>query len=226
MAIFPKTDGPLQELRLVVFGSLALLAVAAAAAAIPGLPGANLIAVARNRSVMTLDDDGNYYDAVQGRRIAKAAKFIRSADFRSYRAAPYLDWHSGGVSTNRFGRPGPDRPAAKPANTWRVAVLGDSLVSGYRIPDADTMVAMFEERLNREEAGVAGERFEVMNFACPGYSVPQMLDTEVEDVPAYHPDALLVELSERSLYKQWDLQLAAVAARGIDPKYDFVRRVF
>ena len=46
------------------------------------------------------------------------------------------------------------------------------------------------------------------------------------DVPPYHPDAYLVELSERSLYKQWDAQLVQLVYRGIDPKYDFIRRIF
>ena len=52
------------------------------------------------------------------------------------------------------------------------------------------------------------------------------MDTVLEDVPKYHPDALLVELSERSLYRLWDRHLDLIALRHNDLKYDFVRRIF
>ena len=175
---------------------------------------------------MTLADDENYYDAIQKKTLSHAWRFVPSRDFRLYRYAANADWQTGAVGTNRLGRVGPDRPMEKPAHTWRIAVLGDSLATGYRIPNSDTLPAKLELELNGNETPRDGENFEVMSFACPGYSLPQTLDTALVDVPPYHPDAYLVELSERSLYKQWDAQLVQIVNRGIDPKYDFIRRIF
>jgi lysophospholipase L1-like esterase len=230
MAISAKPKGIANEMGLTLGGLVALLVVAAVMPVVSKLPGGGhaltFFSLARNRSVMTLADDENYYDAVQKKTLIRAWHFVPSKDFRLYRYAPNMDLQSGAIGTNRSGRVGPDRETAKPAHTWRIAVIGDSLATGYRIPNSDTLPAKLEERLNAEEAARTGEKFEVMSFACPGYSLPQTVDTALEDVPPYNPDAYFVELSERSLDRQWDAQLAQVVNRGIDPKYDFIRRVF
>ena len=165
----PRTTG--NELRVPLAGLLTLLLLAAAIPALSNLPGgaqvATLFAVARNRSLMTLADDENYYDAIQKKTLSRAWRFVPTRDFRLYRYAPNVDWQSGAVGTNRLGRVGPDRPMEKPAHTWRIAVLGDSLATGYRVPNSDTLPAKLEQRLNVTPHN--GESFEVMSFACPGY---------------------------------------------------------
>lgn len=230
MAIVTRSEGTPNELRVPLAELLVLLLIAGTIPLLVNIPGgaraATYFAIARNRTLMTLADDENYYDAIQRKSLIHAWYFAPSNDFRMYRYQPGMDWRTGAISTNRLGRVGPERSIAKPEHTWRIAVLGDSLVTGYRIPNSDTLPARLEQRLNADETAHPGESFEVMSFACPGYSLMQSLDTALEDVSPYHPDAYLVELSERSLYKQWDAQLVQIGNRGIDPKYDFIRRIF
>ena len=65
----------------------------------------------------------------------------------------------------------------------------------------------------------------MLNFACPGYTLPQVFDTAIEDLRPYDADVYLLEVSERTLFRQWDAQLIQLVQRGIDPKYDFLRKL-
>jgi len=228
MAISAQPSAIVRETRLTLGSMLLLLALAAIVPALTRLPGgaeaANFLSLARNRAAMTMADTENYYEAVQKKHLTHALHFVNSTDFRAYRYAPNIDWQTGVISTNKSGWVGPDRPAEKPPHTWRIAVLGDSLATGYRVAPEVTFVPKLEQQLDRA-AGPGGERFEVMNFGCPGYSLTQIMDAGIEDVPPYHPDAYLVELSERSLFKQWDAHLYQIVSQGIDPRYDFLRRI-
>jgi len=88
-----------------------------------------------------------------------------------------VTWRMEGLSRdsfNSFGMRDYERTLAKPANTVRVAVLGDSGAEGLQVPLADTFPIVLQNRLN-EEAKQSGsaKKFEVMNFGCAGYSMLQ-----------------------------------------------------
>ena len=205
-----------------LLGLLALIGLGDKLSVLSGgnLP-ASLISVARNRALMTLADDSNYYETVEKRGLEQVWQFKYSRDFRFFRYAPNQTWEKNGITTNSLGRVGPEWPKLKPAHTIRIALLGDSLAAGYRVPYQETFAPRLEQHLNQ-----AGSPYpvEVLNFACPGYTLPQVFDTAIEDVRPYGADVYLLELSERSLYRQWDNQLLQLTQRGIDPKYDFLRK--
>ena len=118
-----------------LLGLLALIGLGQKLSVLPGgkLPAA-LISVARNRALMTLADDSNYYETVEKRGLEQVWQFKYSRDFRFFRYAPNQTWEQNGITTNSLGRVGPLRPELKPAHTRRIALLGDSLAAGYRVP--------------------------------------------------------------------------------------------
>src|ERR1700710_1696077 len=74
--------------------------------------------------------------------------WVRTEEFTSF------------VKFNGRGLRGPDVAIPKPADTFRVLVLGDSVVEGAQVPEASTMPARLREELT-PLAG--GKRIETVN---------------------------------------------------------------
>lgn len=79
----------------------------------------------------------------------------------------------------------------KPANTFRVAVLGDSFAEARQVPIEDTFWAIIEKKLSRCPS-VAGRQVEVINFGVAGYGTAQELITLRREVWDYSPDLILL----------------------------------
>jgi hypothetical protein len=78
------------------------------------------------------------------------------------------------VAVNRWGMRGPDLPLAKPAGTFRIAVLGDSFTEAHDIAADRTFCAVLERELTARHA-FGGKRVEVLNFGVIGYGTAQEL---------------------------------------------------
>jgi hypothetical protein len=148
---------------------------------------------------------------------------IHDRTFRMYRLQPNLTWERNLVTTNSFGIIGEERTLAKPPRSRRIALLGSSLSAGYLVPAAETYPARLEKRLNAVHPNGPDERFEVLNFSCPGYALSQVLDVALEDTPRFSPDVYVVGLDELELFGSWSWHLVALIRAGIDAKYDFLR---
>ena len=98
-----------------------------------------------------------------------------------YRGAP--------LTTNRWGLRDRDYEKAKPAGTFRIALLGASHAFGTGIRDDETFENLVEDRLNRELPG--GPRFEILNFAVGGYGPLSRLAVLKNQVLDFEPDAIL-----------------------------------
>lgn len=72
------------------------------------------------------------------------------------------------VSTNALGLRDKEYDRIKPANTYRIAVLGSSHVMGWSVNDGESFTAVVEEAINNERAD--GKRVEILNFGVGGYS--------------------------------------------------------
>jgi hypothetical protein len=79
----------------------------------------------------------------------------------------------------------------KPANTIRIAVLGNSWTEGLQVSLEKTYTSMLERKLT-ESAFFGSERIEVLNFGVAGYSTAQELLTLQQEVRKYHPDLVIV----------------------------------
>lgn len=91
----------------------------------------------------------------------------------------------------------------RPPGTYRIVVVGDSLVEGLHVPLDQTFPKLLERRLN---AGRAGVRFEVLNAGISGLS-PVLEYLGIRDrFLRFHPDLVLLcffpnDVSEDQAYR-------------------------
>lgn len=106
----------------------------------------------------------------------------------------------GGVDIHEFGpravrinkdgqREDHEYALPKPQGTFRIAVVGDSVTFGWGVEAESSYPKILEAALRDMDAE---EKFEVINFAVPGYNGKQKLITLKEKVVKYDPDLVLV----------------------------------
>ncbi len=122
-------------------------------------------------------------------------------------------------ATNSRGLRDHEYDLAKPANTFRIAVVGDSftLPSGVAIEDA--FHTRLEERLNRESAG---DRYEVLNFAVSGYNLRQYVGVVENKCSLYDPALILIGYCAQNDHKpqRWKFEREYVTKKV---EYSFFR---
>ena len=79
----------------------------------------------------------------------------------------------------------------KPADTVRIAVLGDSFSEAMHVPMEQTFWSLLERRLQECNA-FPGKKVEVINFGVSGYGTAQELMTLRERVWDYSPDLVVL----------------------------------
>ncbi len=80
---------------------------------------------------------------------------------------------------------------AKPPGSFRVAVLGDSFIEAFQVPDEQTFCARLESGL-QDCSALAGRQVEVLNFGVSGYGTAQELLMLRHYVWQYQPDLVLL----------------------------------
>jgi hypothetical protein len=81
--------------------------------------------------------------------------------------------------------------AEKPADRYRIAILGDSYAEGVQLDVSKLFWRILEDRLNR--CGFApGKHVEVLNFGVSGYSTGQELLVLRKRVPVFNPDLVVL----------------------------------
>lgn len=127
-----------------------------------------------------------------------------------------VTWRFEGYSHDRFSSIGlrdVEHAVAKPAETTRIALLGDSATEGLQVALKETFAKVLEKRLNERaqrsfQKGNSNSpqdsnknfsdttRFEVMNFGCSAYSTGQQLMLYETLVRNYKPDYVVVFYSK------------------------------
>ena len=95
------------------------------------------------------------------------------------------------VRINSHGFRDEERSYDKPADTMRIAVLGNSWTEALQVPLEKTYTAVMQGELTGS-ACFAGKRVEVLNFGVAGYSTGQELLTIQQEVWKYHPDVVVL----------------------------------
>ena len=80
---------------------------------------------------------------------------------------------------------------AKPENTLRIALLGDSFVAAYEVPLEEGFAAVIERELSGCKS-LSGQKVEVIKFGTRAYGTDQELITLREKVWAYSPDIVIL----------------------------------
>ena len=119
--------------------------------------------------------------------------FLRG-DLRPAASIVFLDQT---LTTNRWGMRDREYPLAKPAGTYRIALLGPSHVMGSGVADGDTFADFLEERLNRSVSAGTNVRYEVLNFGVAGFSLQQQLAMLEDRALLFQPNAVFITDSPR-----------------------------
>ncbi len=98
------------------------------------------------------------------------------------------------VTTNEFGLRGDDTTLRKPANTYRIVVVGDSLTMGWGVEQDHTFAADLERLMNAEPpAGFPRDvRYEVLNFGVGNYNTVQEVTLLRSVGLQFEPDLILL----------------------------------
>jgi len=95
------------------------------------------------------------------------------------------------VRINNHGFRDHDRTYSKAADTFRIAVLGNSWTEALQVPLDKTYCSLLERRLENCSS-FGGKRVEVLNFGVSGYATAQELLLLRSEVRKYRPDIVLV----------------------------------
>jgi len=115
-----------------------------------------------------------------------------------YELIPYRRGAIWGVKyqSNSFGIRGPEISKKKPAGVWRIAGLGDSTMFGWKVRENEAFLPVLERALNS-----VGDprRYEVLNFAVPGYNTA--IEAEIYRTRAreFDPDLVIIHFDLNDL---------------------------
>ena len=98
------------------------------------------------------------------------------------------------VRINSDGMRDREHLKAKPPDTVRIAVLGDSYAEALQVDEREAFWSVLEKRLGAC-APFAGRRVEVLNFGVSGYGTAQELITLRRKVWDYSPDIVLLAVT-------------------------------
>lgn len=109
-----------------------------------------------------------------------------------------VTWRLEGYSHEKLSSQGlrdTEHSLVKPADTYRIAVLGDSSTEGLQVSMDETYTKQLQKLLNQKlPADLTGKNVEVINFGCSSYSTGQELMLFREQVKKYKPDMTVVLL--------------------------------
>jgi hypothetical protein len=88
---------------------------------------------------------------------------------------------------------------AKPAGTYRIALLGDSMVEAMQVSLPET----FGQKLEKTLTAKLGRPVQVINFGTSGYSTVQESLLMKRKVFKYAPDMVLVGYDARDMFENW-----------------------
>ena len=137
-------------------------------------------------------------------------------DVREFVLKPDLSIVHWGVrwSTNALGLR--DRPYAreKPAGTFRIALVGDSIGAGWGVDDGLAFESVLEGVLDGRSRRAGGPTVESLNFAVPGLGPGQRWEHFRRIGWATGPDLVIVEATEADV--GWDeRRLRALLPKGL-----------
>ena len=125
--------------------------------------------------------------------------FYSPDEYRGYVLTPGIEgWYrregESYVRVNSDGLRDVEHPKQKPANTLRVAVIGDSYAEAFQVPLENAFWKIAENRL-QSCATLGGKTIEFINFGVSGYGTAQELITLQRKVWEYSPDVVLLAVT-------------------------------
>ncbi|MSR46016.1 MAG: SGNH/GDSL hydrolase family protein [Planctomycetes bacterium] len=167
-------------------------------------------------------------DDLWDKALARGSTQERLESFLLYRPKPSLGDPAdptATVVTNRAGLFDRDYPEARTPGVRRLVWVGDSLSRGLGAPFGQALEPNVERWLNESQVGDGVVGFELMNLAVEGYRTTQFVKVVEEALPRFHPDVVVVGLSDLSVTRIWGHHLACLVHDGIDLEYPYLREL-
>jgi alginate O-acetyltransferase complex protein AlgI len=158
----------------------------------------------------------------EGWAEGKNVFYRQRSDFMLTEIVPSTSTNLKGVpiNSNRFGMRDREYAEIKPANAYRIVLLGASHDMGAGIKDHETYENLVEDRLNDAPPDQRYSKYEILNLSVGGSSILQRLLRLEQQGFQFAPDAALLSLAAHD--KQFLIQhLRKVLALGIRPPPDY-----
>lgn len=133
------------------------------------------------------------WEMVASRRMGWEVHPEPGAGYTLMQPGSRYEWQGIPVVVNGHGLRGPETTYEKPAGTFRILNLGDSVVMGWGVREEETYGRRLEQWLN--EQGSNGVRYEVINAGVPGWNLENALAYLQAEGLKYEPDLLLLDLT-------------------------------
>ena len=146
---------------------------------------------------------------------ARDAGVLRNRrDFLGWELAPSARgaWNDVPVTINEWGMRDRSYTLAKPAGTYRIALLGQSHTMGTYVRDEEAFQHVLEETLNA--AAPAGIRYEVLNFGVTDYALTQQVALLESRVLQFSPDVVILTFASTGVERVVN-HLLSVAYAGV-----------
>lgn len=114
----------------------------------------------------------------------------------------HITWRSEGFARSCFNADGmrePNLTIAKPEGTYRIAMLGDSMVEGLQVPVENSFGQILQSNLNQN----GQKKVQVLNFGTSGYSTTQEYLQLKKQVFKYQPDMVIAFYNSRDMFENW-----------------------
>jgi hypothetical protein len=121
----------------------------------------------------------------------EAARMTNDFDVMELVPSTRINYHGEPLSINRWGMRDQEYEKVPPLDTYRIALVGPSLVMGSGVADDQVFEAVLEARLNLENDGSFFKRYEILNFGIPGHSALQELYALDSQAMEFQPNAFL-----------------------------------
>jgi lysophospholipase L1-like esterase len=105
----------------------------------------------------------------------------------------HYKWQGIPVDINSHGLRSPETPYEKPANSYRILNLGDSVVMGWGVEQDETYGQLLQGALNNSAA--SDMKFEVINAGVPGWNLGNALAYLKTEGVKYQPDLILFDVT-------------------------------
>jgi lysophospholipase L1-like esterase len=132
------------------------------------------------------------WELVASRRMVWEAHAEPGAGYTLIRPGSHYAWQGIPVDINAHGLRGPETTFPKPPGTYRILNLGDSIVMGWGVREAETYGRRLEQLLG---SGAGERRIEVINAGVPGWNLDNALAYLQAHGLRYEPDLVVLDIT-------------------------------
>ena len=138
--------------------------------------------------------EGQYaWELVASRRVNWIPYEKPGAGYTLMKPESHYEWQGIPVNINMHGLRSPETTFKKPAGTFRILNLGDSVVMGWGVKQEETYGMRLDTVLNASSGGE--RRYEVINAGVPGWNLDNELAYLEAQGSLYEPDLVLLDIT-------------------------------